>query len=117
MGGLSWFVALPIAVGFYFYAHYAFASITAHALAMFPPFVVMLVGLGAPPGLSVYILACLANLAAGLTHYGTTTGPIVFAEDYVGFGDWWRVGFAASLANLGIWLTVGLAWWKLVGLW
>ena len=33
----------------YFYAHYALASITAHMLAMFPPFVTMLIGLGTPP--------------------------------------------------------------------
>ena len=77
----------------YFYAHYAFASITTHVLAMFPPFVVMLIGLGTPPPLAVYALACLANLTAGLTHYGTTTAPIVFAEGYVSQRDWWRVGF------------------------
>ena len=38
----------------YFYAHYVFASITAHMLAMFPPFVAMLIGLGVPPPLAVY---------------------------------------------------------------
>mgnify|MGYP001576667605 FL=1 len=92
-------------------------SSTAHVLAMFPPFVVMLAGLGTPPALAVYCLACLVNLAAGLTHYGTTSAPIVFAEGYVGFGDWWRVGFIASLVNLAIWLTIGFAWWRLLGFW
>jgi DASS family divalent anion:Na+ symporter len=119
----SWFHGVPlmtvllVTIGIYFYAHYAFASITTHVLAMFPPFVVMLVGLGTPPALAVYSLACLANVTAGLTHYGTTTGPIVFSEGYVSFADWWRVGFVASLANLAIWLTIGFAWWKLLGFW
>jgi DASS family divalent anion:Na+ symporter len=115
--GMDWFVVLLLTLLIYFYAHYAFASITAHALAMFPPFVVMLIGLGTPPLLAVYSLACIANLTAGLTHYGTTTAPIVFAEKYVSFGDWWRVGFVVSVVNLTIWLTVGFAWWKVLGFW
>jgi DASS family divalent anion:Na+ symporter len=84
---------------------------------MFPPFVVMLVGVGTPPLVAVYSLACLANLTAGLTHYGTTTAPIVYAQDYVSIRDWWRVGFAVSVANLVIWAAVGLAWWKVLGFW
>jgi divalent anion:Na+ symporter, DASS family len=115
--GLNWFPVLLITTILYFYAHYAFASITAHMLAMFPPFVVMLVGLGTPPTLAVYTLACLANLTAGLTHYGTTTAPIIFSEGYVSQADWWRVGFAMSVVNIMIWVTVGFAWWRLLGFW
>jgi DASS family divalent anion:Na+ symporter len=115
--GVPWTAVLLLTIGVYFYAHYGFASITTHVLAMFPPFVVMLVGLGTPPALAVYALACLANVTAGLTHYGTTTGPILFSEGYVSFADWWRVGFLASLANLAIWLTIGFAWWKVLGFW
>ena len=47
-----------------------------------------------PPLLAVYSLMCLANLTAGLTHYGTTTGPILYSQNYVTFGEWWRAGFA-----------------------
>ncbi len=115
--GLPWMTVLLLTIGVYFYAHYAFASITAHALAMFQPFVVMLIGLGTPPLLAVYSLACMANLTAGLTHYGTTTAPMVFAEGYVTLRDWWTVGFVVSVANIAIWLTVGFAWWKLLGFW
>jgi DASS family divalent anion:Na+ symporter len=115
--GISWFPVLLMTIALYFYAHYAFASITAHMLSMFPPFVVMLIGLGTPPTLAVYALACMANLTAGLTHYGTTTAPIVFAEGYVSQADWWRVGFAMSIVNIVIWVTIGFAWWKLLGFW
>jgi DASS family divalent anion:Na+ symporter len=115
--GISWFPVLIITIVLYFYAHYAFASITAHMLSMFPPFVAMLIGLGTPPTLAVYSLACMANLTAGLTHYGTTTAPIVFAEGYVTQRDWWRVGFAMSVVNIAVWITVGFAWWKTVGYW
>ena len=44
--GINWFPVLMMTIVLYFYAHYAFASITAHMLSMFPPFVVMLIGSG-----------------------------------------------------------------------
>ena len=115
--GVPWFTVLLLTLAIYFYAHYAFASITTHVLALFPAFAVMLIGVGVPPLLTVYSLACLANLTAGLTHYGTTTAPIVFAENYVSVGEWWRVGAVVSVANLAVWLTVGFAWWKSLGFW
>jgi DASS family divalent anion:Na+ symporter len=115
--GLPWAAALLLTLAVYFYAHYAFASVTAHAVAMFQPFVLMLIGLGTPPLLAVYALACMANLTAGLTHYGTTTAPMVYAEGYVGLRDWWQVGLIVSIANLVIWATIGFAWWKLLGFW
>ena len=62
----------------YFYAHYGFASITAHVTAMFTPFLLVVVAAGAPPLVAVLFLAYFSNLSASLTHYGTTTGPIYF---------------------------------------
>ncbi len=115
--GIPWFTVLIAVLVIYYYTHYAFASITAHILAMFPPFVALLIGLGAPPKLAVFSLLCLANLPAGLTHYGTTPAPILFSQGYVSLKDWWRVGFVLSLVNLTIWLTVGFAWWKALGFW
>ncbi|HUE85879.1 MAG TPA: DASS family sodium-coupled anion symporter [Vicinamibacterales bacterium] len=115
--GLPWFTVLLLTLLIYFYAHYFFASITAHVLAMFPPFVLLLTAVGVPPLLAVYSLMCLANLTAGLTHYGTTTGPILYSANYVTFGEWWRAGFAVSVVNLVVWLTVGFAWWKWLGYW
>lgn len=114
--GIPWGVVLVGILIIYFYSHYFFASITAHLLAMFPPFVAVLIGIGVPAPLAVYSLLCLANLTAGLTHYGTTTGPILFGTGYVSRSDWWRAGFYVSIANLLIWLTIGYAWWYLLGL-
>ncbi len=115
--GIPWVVVLVAILIIYFYAHYFFASITAHMLAMFPPFVAVLIGIGVPPALAVYSLLCTANLTAGLTHYGTTTGPILFGVGYVSRRDWWKVGFFTSVANIVIWLTAGAAWWKWLGFW
>jgi divalent anion:Na+ symporter, DASS family len=116
-GGIPWQVVLIAILIIFFYAHYFFASITAHMLAMFPPFIAVLIGIGVPPLLAVYSLLCLANLTAGLTHYGTTTGPILFGTGYVTRAEWWKVGLYVSIANLLIWLTIGFAWWKFLGFW
>ncbi|MFM8535002.1 MAG: DASS family sodium-coupled anion symporter [Acidimicrobiia bacterium] len=115
--GIPWLVVLVAILIIFFYTHYFFASITAHMLAMFPPFVAVLIGIGVPVQLAVYSLMCLANLTAGLTHYGTTTGPILFGTGYVTRAEWWRVGFFVSVANVVIWLTAGFAWWKFLGFW
>ena len=116
-GGIPWQVVLIAILIIFFYAHYFFASITAHMLAMFPPFIAVLIGIGVPPLLAVYSLLCLANLTAGLTHYGTTTGPILFGTGYVTRAEWWKVGLYVSIANVIIWLTIGFAWWKFLGFW
>jgi DASS family divalent anion:Na+ symporter len=115
--GMPWMTVLLLTLVVYFYTHYFFASITAHMLAMFPPFLILLTSVGAPPLLVVYSLMCLANLTAGLTHYGTTTGPILYSQNYVTFKEWWWCGFIVSSVNLAIWLTIGFAWWKWLGFW
>lgn len=117
LGGLSWMGVFLIALVIYFYAHYAFASITAHLLSMFPPFLAVLLAKGAPIGMVVFAFACFANFSAGLTNYGTTPTPLFFAQGYVGLRKWWTIGFVVSLFNLAIWMTVGFGWWKLVHIW
>jgi len=115
--GWRWGAALALLALIYFYAHYAFASITAHALAMYTPFLVVVLAAGAPPYVAVLLLAYFSNLSASLTHYGTTPGPIYFGAGYVSQQTWWRLGLIASVPNILIWSLVGLVWWKVLGLW
>lgn len=117
LGGLGWFPVLVLVLLLYFWTHYAFASITSHMLALFPPFATLLIGVGVPPTLAVYSLMCLTNLPAGLTHYGTTTGPILFSTGYVTLADWWRTGAVVGAVNVVVWLTIGMAWWRVLGFW
>lgn len=117
MTGWSWPAALAVLALVYFYAHYGFASITAHVTAMFIPFLAVTVAIGAPAGLTVLLLTFFANLSAGLTHYGTTPAPVYFGLGYVTQRRWWTVGLIASILNILIWSTVGLAWWKVLGWW
>jgi divalent anion:Na+ symporter, DASS family len=116
IAGWEWWAALGAILLVYFYAHYGFASITAHATAMFVPFLTVTVAAGTPPYLAVLLLAFFSNLCATLTHYGTTPGPIYFGAGYVPQTTWWRLGLIASFINIPIWIVVGLFWWKVLHL-
>jgi divalent anion:Na+ symporter, DASS family len=115
--GWPWGAALMALLLVYFFAHYAFASITAHATAMYIPFLAVMLAANVPPVIAVLSLSYGSNLMAGLTHYGTTPGPIYFGSGYVPLATWWRVGLITSLTSLAIWMTIGVAWWRALGLW
>jgi DASS family divalent anion:Na+ symporter len=115
--GWHWAAAFTVLLLVYFYAHYGFASITAHVTAMYTPFLVVIIAAGAPPALTVLLLAYASNLNASLTHYGTTPAPIWFGAGYVKQRTWWWLGFVASVTNLLIWTIFGLLWWKVLRWW
>lgn len=115
--GWKWWLALGLLLLVYFYAHYGFASITAHATAMYVPFLVVILAAGAPPYLAVLSLAYFSNLDASLTHYGTTPAPIYFGAGYVKQRTWWVLGLLVSLITIPIWVIFGFSWWKLLKLW
>jgi DASS family divalent anion:Na+ symporter len=115
--GVAWapgFLGLALV---YFYSHYFFASNTAHVTAMYAPFLAAALVLGTPPMAAALVLGFFSNLFASLTHYGTAPAPIIFGGGYVALGNWWRVGAVVSVVNIAIWLVVGGAWWRLLGLW
>ena len=115
--GWYWAAAFAVLLLVYFYAHYGFASITAHVSAMYIPFLVVIIAAGAPVALTVLLLAHVSNLNASLTHYGTTPAPIWFGAGYVKQRTWWWIGFVASVANLLIWTVLGSLWWKALRWW
>ena len=113
----SWVPGFILVVLAYVYSHYFIASMTAHAAALYVPACMAAVSLGTPLPLAVMVLAFANSLNAGTTTYGTGPSPIYFGAGYLEQGAWWKYGFIVSIANLAIWLIVGGAWWKLLGLW
>ena len=107
--------AMAILTLVYLYSHYFFASTTAHITAMFAAFYTVGIALGAPPMLFALILAASSSLMMTLTHYATGTAPVIFGSGYATLGEWWKVGFVMSVVNLGVWIAVGLVWWKVLG--
>jgi DASS family divalent anion:Na+ symporter len=112
-----WAIAAAALAGMYLYAHYGFASMTAHVSALFPSFLTAALATGAPPMAAVLPLAFFSNLNAGITHYGTGSAPVYFSLGYVTQDTWWGVGLVVSAVNLAIWIGVGFVWWQAIGMW
>ena len=117
MTGWPWMAALIALAVSYFYVHYAFASLTAQTTALYASFLAAALAAGVPPLAAALPLAYISSLNAGITHYGTGSAPVFFSAGYIRQSEWWRIGFLVSLANLAIWLSVGIGWWKLLGFW
>lgn len=115
--GLGWVGASALLMLTYLYAHYAFASTTAHITAMFAAFYGAGLALGAPALPFALMMAAASNIMMTLTHYATGTSPVVFGSGYVTLGQWWKTGFIMSVVLILIWLVVGGAWWKALGYW
>lgn len=115
--GWPWAFAFAALAVSYLYAHYGFASMTAHASALYPGFLGAALVAGVPGALASFALAFLSSLNAGITHYGTGSAPIYFAPGYISQDLWWLVGFIISILNLAIWLGIGPIWWDAMGLW
>ena len=101
----------------YTYAHYMFASTTAHITAMFGAFYAAGIALGAPPMAYALIMAAASSIMMTLTHYATGTSPIIYNSGYTTLGQWWFAGLVMSVVNLIIWIVVGSIWWSTLGYW
>ncbi|MDX8431725.1 MAG: anion permease [Candidatus Algichlamydia australiensis] len=116
LAGVDWMVGFIVLALVYYYSHYFFASNVAHIGSMFPPFLILSVGLGTPPALAALTLAFFSSLFGGLTHYGCGPAPIFFGAGYVPVTTWWRNGFVMSVIYILIWGVLGGFWWKALGL-
>ncbi len=117
--GMGWEAAAAVLVLLFVFSHYLFASTTAHISAMMLAF--LTVGTQLIP--ADYVIPFMLMMVAGstimmtLTHYATGTSPVIFGSGYVTLGNWWKVGFIMCCIELVIYATIGLVWWKVLGLW
>jgi DASS family divalent anion:Na+ symporter len=115
--GIGWAKAFLVLSLVYFYSHYLFASQTAHISAMYASFLAVAIAVRTPPTLAALVLAFFSNLFASLTHYAAGPAPVLFGSGYVPMGVWWGLGGGISVINIFIWVVIGGAWWKMLGLW
>ena len=113
--GLDWKFSAALLCLVYFYAHYFFASTTAHVTAMFTAFFAAGIALGTPPMLLGLLLAFSSSLNMSLTHYATGTAPIIFGSGYTTLNEWFGAGAVMSVVNLLLLVLVGGIWWSLLG--
>jgi len=117
VGHMKWTLAFPVIVLVYFYSHYIFASATAHVAAMYAAFLSVGISVGIPGTLLALVLGFCGGIFGTLTHYGHGPAPVFFGSTYVDLKDWWTRGFVLSIAFLIIWMGLGGAWWKVLGIW
>ena len=47
---------------------------------------------------------------------GIGSAPVFYGAGYVDLATWWKFGAIISAVNIVIWLGLGGAWWKLLGI-
>jgi DASS family divalent anion:Na+ symporter len=109
-------VALALAL-VYFFSMYGFSMFTAHIAALVSAFFAVAAAAGAPPMLTVALMAYFSCLCGCTTNYSTGPFVIYFGLGYVSSSRWFSVGFVVALFHLAVWLGAGLLWWKVLGWW
>ena len=116
LGESSWVLVIIILCTVYVYLHYFFASGNAHIAALFPVFLSVAIALGVPQMIAIFALVICTNYFGSITQFANARNPLLFAEGFVPVKTWWKVGFVCSVVNLIIVFTIGLLWWKMIGL-
>lgn len=114
--GMSWQATMYLFVLSYFFAHYLFASTTAHVTAMYPMFLGAILAAGTPPMLGVLCLSYSNDLMSGLTHYGNGSAPLFYDSGYLPFKPFWSLGLLLCSINLAVFMILGRMWWSILGL-
>ena len=100
----------------YFIMHYFFASQSAHVGELYPAFLSMLIASGTPIKLAALTLAFNTNLFGGLTHYASGQAAVYYGAGEISLQKLWKQGLYMSFVNFAIYGTVGMTWWKVIGL-
>ena len=114
--GLGLYTAIVTLVTVYFFLHYFFASITAHAASMLPVFIGMAVMI---PGLSptawALLLAYPLGLMGVLTTYTAGHNPIYYGSGYISRQAFWGLGLVLGVFFLVTYLAIVVPWLRYLG--
>jgi L-tartrate/succinate antiporter len=108
--------AVVAVVGVYFFLHYFFASITAHAVSLLPVFIGMAVTI---PGFSAKEWALLLSYPLGLmgvlTPYTAGHNPIYYGSGYISRQAFWVLGLILGVFFLATFLIIAVPWLNYLG--
>lgn len=96
---------------------YLFASMTAFVTTMIPVFFTLGLVAGVPLYPLFFLLSFGAAYGCCLTHYAGACAPILFGPGYVDLNTWWKIGAITVIISYIVHMTIGLGYWKLIGLW
>ena len=83
LDGLPKVAAYVVVAAIYFYAHYFFASATAHIGALYSASLAILIASGIKPFSAAITLACMSNVFGCLTQYAIGSAPVLFGAGYL----------------------------------
>jgi DASS family divalent anion:Na+ symporter len=115
--GLSTFSIFVIIALLAVLPHYLFASLVGYAAALAPVFFAFVAATHAPRYPAFFLVAYLMVISSTLTHYGNGLGPLLMSKGYNDKKSWWAIGLMLTVMHMALYLTLGLAYWKLIGLW
>lgn len=91
-------------------------SNAATTAVILPIGITVMMGIGFSVIIPVYTIA-LASAFAFMFAVGTPSAALVYTTGYLDMKDFIKGGFILNIIGLIAFLTIGLGWWKLLGLW
>jgi L-tartrate/succinate antiporter len=111
LSGTSPIAALLVLIAVFFFAHYMFASVTAHTTAMLP--VMLAVGATIPgmPMREYALLLCLTiGIMSVISPYASGVNPVYYGSGYLPARDFWTLGAIFGAIFLAVFLLVSVPW-------
>ncbi|KAI9199614.1 Sodium/sulfate symporter [Polychytrium aggregatum] len=99
----------------YFLSMLMFSSLTGHIVALVSPLMEAGKQLGCHSRILTACLAYFSSLAGSLTNYSSGSSAIYFGQGFVDRKTWFLVGGGVGLVHLGVYFTVGMFWWTILG--
>ena len=99
----------------YYFSMYMFSGCSSHSLALAPPLLMSGIQLNCPPKVLLAFMCYFTTLSGLLTHY--SSGPVVmyYSLGHVDSKLWLKIGLLTSFYVIGLYFTVGLLWFKIIG--
>jgi len=111
LAGVSPIVAMVILIAVFFFAHYMFASVTAHTTAMLPVMLAVGATIPAMPMREYALLLCLTiGIMSVISPYASGVNPVYYGSGYLPTRDFWRLGAIFGLIFLTVFLAVSVPW-------
>jgi L-tartrate/succinate antiporter len=109
VGGFSPTLVVLVLVTVYFFAHYMFASLTAHTSAMMPIMLAVGIGIpGVPADKLALALAMTTGIMGVITPYATGAALPYYNSGYLAPAQFWRLGGIFGVIFLAALLLIGV---------
>ena len=109
LSGFPPVLTMAVLVALYYFIHYMFANLTAHAVGVMP--VMLAVGVAIPgmPVRTFAMLLCFSLAIQGvITPYACGPAPVYYASGYIPRGQFWLLGLIFGCVFITALLVIGI---------